>query len=240
MYYAMEQPLAVRAAQSERAAFIRRTYGHLAAAVLAFVAIEVVIFSVFLPTQAEANNLLRHLFVVPWSWLLVVAAFIGVGWLADYWARSDVSPGLQYLGLGLYVVAEALIFVPLLCIAVHYINDPKILPTAGILTLALFAGLTISVFVTRKDFSFLRPIIAIGSCLAFGIVLAAIIFQGFTLGIFFAFAMLALVSAAILYQTSNVIHHYRTDQHVAASLGLFASIATMFYYIVYILILSRE
>lgn len=239
MYYAMEQPLAIRAAQSERAAFIRRTYGHLAGAVLAFVAIELVIFTVFLPTQQAANNLLQHLFAVPWSWLLVVGAFIGVGWLADYWARSDVAPGLQYLGLGLYVAAEALIFVPLLCIAVHYVNDPKILPTAAVLTLALFAGLTVSVFVTRKDYSFLRPIIAIGSCIALGMVLAAAIF-GFTLGLLFAFAMVALVSAAILFQTSNVIHHYRTDQHVAASLGLFASIATMFYYIVYLLILSRD
>jgi FtsH-binding integral membrane protein len=43
--------------------------------------------------------------------------------------------------------------------------------------------------------------------------------------------MVAFAGAAILYDTSNILHRYRTDQHVAASLSLFASVALLFWYI---------
>jgi FtsH-binding integral membrane protein len=172
--------------------------------------------------------------------LLLVGAFIGVGWLAQTWARSDTSRGMQYLGLGLYVLIEAIIFIPLLAIAIYFVdNNPEkplyILPKAGIMTLGLFAGLTLTVFITKKDYSFLQPILSIGFLVAFAMIIAGILF-GFNLGLLFSFAIVALASGAILYDTSNVLHHYRTDQHVAAALALFASVALLFYYILWILI----
>ena len=109
------------------------------------------------------------------GWLLVLGAFMVVSWLANSWAHSDTSPGLQYLGLGLYVVAEAVIFVPLLYIAQHFF--PGAIQTAGILTLAVFVGLTAAVFLTRQDFSYLRTILAVGSMLAFGFIIAAMFFK---------------------------------------------------------------
>ena len=56
------------------------------------------------------------------------------------------------------------------------------------------------------------------------------------LGTLFASLMVLLAAGSILYETSNIVHHYRTDQHVAAALGLFASVAMMFYYILYLLL----
>src|SRR5690348_4459369 len=106
--YAMEHPIAVRASESARAAFIRRTYAHLAGAILAFVAIEVVIFGVWLNTPEAVINLVRGLFGSPGAMLVTLLLFIGAGWVASAWARSDTSRGLQYLGLSLYVVVEAL------------------------------------------------------------------------------------------------------------------------------------
>ena len=84
---------------------------------------------------------------------------------------------------------------------------------------------------TRKDFSFLGPILAIGSLIALGLIVAAILFRFDLGGVFFAGAMVVLMSGYILYYTSNVMHHYRTDQHVAAALALFAAVATLFWYI---------
>ena len=49
------------------------------------------------------------------------------------------------------------------------------------------------------------------------------------MGLLFAGAMVALAAGFILYDTSNVLHHHGTDEHVAASLSLFASVALMFY-----------
>jgi FtsH-binding integral membrane protein len=170
--------------------------------------------------------------------LFVLLAFMGASWLAQTWAQSDSSRGMQYLGLGLYVFAEAVIFLPLLIIANHMV-DKTVIPTAGILTLAVFGGLTLSVFVTKKDYSFLRPILCVASLIALGVIVAAILI-GFSLGLIFSFVMIALMSGYILYYTSQVMLHYRTDQHVAAALALFAAVATLFWYILRIVMATSS
>ncbi len=228
MSYGLDYSLAAQAAGWERAAFIRRTYAHLAGAILAFAGLETILINTVNPQQVLSLFLGTR-----YTWLLVMLAFMAAGWVAQTWAQSDTSRGLQYLGLGLYVVAEAVIFLPLLLIAVYFMDDKTIIPTAGILTLAVFAGLTLAVFVTKKDYSFLGPVLCVGSLIALGVIVAGIL-CGFTLGLFFSFAMVALMSGYILYYTSNVMLHYRTDQHVAAALALFAAIATLFWYILQI------
>src|SRR5262249_46901129 len=146
--YEMDRPLAARAAQSERAAFIRRTYLHLAGAVLAFVILEVIIFNMFSARQLD-TAFLRS----PWAMLVVLLAFIGVGALARWWAYNGTSQAMAYIGLAVYVVLEAIIFVPILHIAIHYVPDPYILPQAAVLTLCVFGGLTAGALVTKQDFS---------------------------------------------------------------------------------------
>ena len=238
-------PLAIESDRSERAAFIRRTYAHLAGAILAFVAIESLIFGLIRPAMGDAfNQALATMFQSQFSWLIVMVAFIGVSYLARYWAFNGGSPALQYAGLSLYVVAEALIFVPILFVAMYLIpsapgHQYDLVGQAGILTLCLFAGLTAVVFFTGKDFSFLGPIIAIASFVALGVIICAMIF-GFTLGLLFSLAMIVLAAGAILYDTSNIMLKFRTDQHVAAALSLFASVALLFYYVLLALIQSRR
>src|SRR5262249_53593845 len=114
-----------------------------------------------------------------------------------------------------------------------------IIPQAGILTLCVFGGLTTGVFVTRKDYSFLGPALSIACWIALGVILASMFF-GFNLGLVFCFAMVAVASGFIIYDTSNVLHHYQTNQHVGAALELFASVALLFWYILEIAMLSRR
>ena len=240
-------PLAIESDRSERAAFIRRTYAHLAGAILAFIALETVIFGVLIPHVDGFDTGLRSALAHPFSWLIVLGAFMGVSYLANYWAFNGGSPGLQYAGLGLYVVAEALIFVPLLYVAIVVLPrvsgdataGVNIVGQAGILTLCLFAGLTAVVFTTGKDFSFLGPIIWIASFIALGVIICAVIF-GFSLGLLFSLAMIVLAGAAILYDTSNILHKFRTDQHVGAALSLFAAVALLFYYVLLALLQTRR
>ncbi|MDQ3833510.1 MAG: Bax inhibitor-1 family protein, partial [Actinomycetota bacterium] len=89
------------------------------------------------------------------------------------------------------------------------------------------------------DFSFLRGIIIIGSLVALGLIAVSLLL-GFTLGVVFSVVMVGLASAAILYYTSNILRYYRTDQYVSASVTLFASVALLFYYVLQILISTRE
>lgn len=219
---------------SERVAFIRRTYAHLAGAIGAFVAIEALLFSTGVSTEV-----LKIMFAFPGSWIALMVFFVVGGYAAQMMARSQTAPAVQYAGLALYVLLEVVIFLPILAIAEYRFPGQHLPLQAGILTLALLGGLTLAVFVSGKDFSFMGPVLWIGSLLAMGLVIAAVIF-GFSLGLVFSFAMVALAAGFIIYDTSNIIHHYRTNQHVAASLELFAAVALLFWYILQIFMSSRE
>lgn len=230
MRYELEYPYAAQAEASERALFIRRTYAHLAGAVLMFVGVETLLL-----TNIDHTMILKtFLGGGRFGWLAVVFAFMAAGWVARTFAYSRASQATQYFGLALYVLIEALIFLPLLIIANDYCSQ-QVIPTAAVLTLAVFGGLTMSVFVTRKDYSFLAPILSVGTWIALGIIVAGCLF-GFTLGLFFSFAMVALISAYTLYYTSQVLYHFHTDQYIGAALELFSCVATMFWYILRILI----
>src|SRR5688572_11267013 len=135
------------AQEDERTAFIRRTYLHLAGAIALFVALEAAIFTL-VPADVLAG-LMNQLFQTRFGWLGVILAMTAVSWVANWWALSGASRGVQYMGLLLYVLAEAVIFVPLLYIANE--KAPQAIPAAGVLTLVVFGGLTLLVLVTKLD-----------------------------------------------------------------------------------------
>jgi hypothetical protein len=219
---------AAGAAVSERVAFIRRTYGHLVGAILAFVGLEMLLFETGL-----AYEIAGFAFGAPLGYLVIFLLFMLTGWIGERWARTGATPGMQYLGLGTCVVAEAVIFAPLLVYASAF-SGPELIPAAAVTTVCAFAGLSIVVFTTRKDFSFLGPVLGILSLVGLGVIIASWIFGLGGLGLWIAVGLALLVSGYVLYYTSKVLYHYRTDQHVAASLALFSSIATMFWYIIQI------
>jgi FtsH-binding integral membrane protein len=212
-----------------RAAFIMRTYLHLLGAILGFVVVELMLFRTGLAYSiAEA--------MLGVSWLLVLGGFIIVGWLASRAAFNARSAPAQYAALGAFVLAEALIFVPLLVIADYY--APGAIESAAVVTLLGFAGLTGVVFVTRKDFSFLGGVLRWGFIVALVLIVSAVLF-GFELGTFFSVGMIALAGGAILYDTSNVLNHFPEDRYVGAALELFASVALLFWYVLSLFI-SRD
>lgn len=215
---------AAQAIPEERAMFIRRTYAHLAGAIGAFVGIEYLLLQ-----TALGETMLRFIAGARYGWLMILGGFILAGWLARGLAASGKSQGMQYAGLALYIVAEAIIFLPIIYIAV-YSSSPDVLPTAALITGLLFAGLTTVVFITKKDFSFLRSVLVVGGFVALGLIVAGTIF-GFNLGLAFSGGMVLLASVAILYDTSKILHKYPTDRYVGAALELFASVALLFWYV---------
>lgn len=204
-----------------RARFVARVYSHVFGAIIAFTAIEVFLF-VSGMAQAIASVMLGT------NWLIVLGAYTLVGWLASRTAHQAVSQPVQYAALAGFVVAEAVLFVPLLYVAQHY--APGVIQSAAVVTLLGFAGLTAIGFLTRKDFSFLRAGLFWGGVVALLLIAGSVLF-GFELGTFFSVAMVGLAGASILYDTSNVLLHYPEDRYVGASLELFASVALMFWYV---------
>ncbi len=235
---------------SDRVAFLRKTYAHLGVALIAFAAIT--------------GGLMRFAPKVSWgfskwalqgryTWLAVLGLFMVVGWVAQKLAESDSSRGLQYVGLGLAVTAEAVLLQPMLWILMLRFGNPEamftstdgitpmlsplaasILTQAVVITLAIFIGLTAVVFVTKKDFSFMRGVLAICTFAALGVILASLMF-GFSLGAVFSGLMILLMAGYILYQTSLVMSSFPPAGYVAAALMLFSTIATLFWYVLRIL-----
>lgn len=224
-------PMSAQAyAVEARSEFIWKCYAHVVVAILAFAAIEVYLFSSGVAAAIAApmmNN-----------WLLVLGAFILVGMGATHLAHRLESKTSQYAAFAVFVVAEALIFAPMLMIAI--LKDPSgsMIESAAGVTVLGSVGLIATAMITRKDFSFLRGILVWIGVLALVGIVSAVIF-GFQLGTWFSLAMIGLAGAAVLYDTSNIIHHYPADKYVAASMALFASIAMMFWYILR-LFMSRD
>lgn len=208
-----------------RARFVARVYTHVFAAIIAFTAIEVVLF-VTGAARMIASAMLGT------NWLVVLGAYTLVGWLATRTAHQSLSRTMQYAALAGFVAAEAVLFVPLLYVAQYY--APGVIQSAAVVTLLGFAGLTAIGFMTRRDFSFLGAGLRWAGMLALLLIVASVLF-GFELGTFFSVAMVGLAGASILHDTSNVLLHYPEDRYVGASLELFASVALMFWYVLRLL-----
>lgn len=215
-------------AEESRSNFIWKCYAHVVGAIVAFAAIEAWLFQ-----SGVAEAIARPMFE---NWLLVLGAFMLCSWGATHVAHRVQSTQAQYAALAAFVVMEALIFAPLLYVASAY--QSGIIDSAAGVTLLGSAGLIATAMITRKDFSFLRGLMVWGGILALIAIVASVIF-GWQLGTWFSVIMIGFAGAAVLYDTSNIMHHYPEDKYVAASMALFASIALMFWYILR-LFMGRE
>ncbi len=217
------------ASVEDRSNFIWKVYAHVVGAILAFAAIEAYLIQ---------NGIAEKIAVVSSeSPLLMFGAFVLVGWGGAHLAHRLQSIQLQYAVFAVFIFVYAAVFSPLLLMATIY--APGVIDSAAGITVLASIGLIATAMITRKDFSFLRGMLVWTGMLAIVAIVGSIIF-GFQLGTWFSVAMIGFAGAAILYDTSNIMHHYPKDRYVAASMALFASIAIMFLYILRLLMASRN
>lgn len=220
-------PVAMTSVEA-RADFISKTYMHLFGAMIGFTVFEIFLFKSGIAQQIA--------YTLGSNWIIVLGGFMLVSWFASKTAMSATSLASQYGALVAYVVVWAIMFTPILYMAMEV--APGVINSAATVTLLGFAGLTAIAFMTRKDFSFLGGILRWLGIVAIVLIVASLLF-GFELGTFFSVAMIAFAGGAILYDTSNILHHYPEDKYVAAALSLFGSVALMFWYVLR-LFMSRD
>lgn len=227
-----ENIIVAHASEVEKATFYKKTYLHVAMAILAFIAVESILIRTVPPKWIYAMISGKYI------WLFIIGLF----WLGSVLSEKmsfNPSREQQYLGLGLYVILEAIIFLPMIAIAVVFANSADLITQAAIITLFMFSGLTAVVFFTKTDFSFLRTAIIIGGFISLGLIVAGAIF-GFNLGLWFSVGMVILASGSILYQTHQIKNQYGTQQYVGAALQLFSSVMLLFWYVLRILMSRRN
>lgn len=223
--------LVAQAGAAEQAAFYRKTYSNVAFGVIAFIVFE----SLLLRIEPLVGFMMG---LQGYSWLFLLGGFMAVTWFAQNLTYRNADRSRQYAGYLLYILAEAVIFVPLLYLAMNFGGGPQMIAQAGIITGTLFLGLTAAVLMTKTDFSFLRTGLTIGFFIAIGLIVAGTIF-GFNLGLWFSVGMVLLAAGSILYSTFQIKNEFGTDQYVPAALSLFASLMLLFWYVLQILISRR-
>lgn len=228
-----DQRVAADAAVSERTAFIQKTYLHLGGAIVAYA-----IMLALLVTQAPVEWM-AQLFGGRSGFLILFLGFMAVSYAAQYMAQGHFSKSTQYLGLLLYTALTALISWPAVYVCSTFPGYQGILAQAVIITLAIAGGLTASVFVTKANLSWMGRGLFILGWIVPAVCLAGIIFN-FTLGLGFLFFVGILICGFILYETSMILHTFRTTEYVGAALALFASIATLFRIVLSILLGSSR
>jgi FtsH-binding integral membrane protein len=243
---------------SDRVTFLRKTYAHLGIALIGFA----VLCGSLLKFAPEVSWKFATMFGAgPLGMIGMLLLMMGALFAANWMVQHNTSRGVQYGGLALGVAAYAFMFQGLFWVLMlkfsHFTPEQaamirtghmipvlngaalEILMQAVVITLAIFIGLTLVVFVTKKDFSFMRGVLMIGSFAALGIIVAAMIF-GFSLGGLFAGFMILLMAGYILYETSAVMKDFPPTMYVAAAMMLFSTVVTLFMYVLRLLMSLRS
>ena len=222
------QPYAVPVAsldEETRADFMVKVYQHLVAAIVAFMAFETLLFA-----TGAARGIYDLVAGSGGVWLLVLGGFMVVNWMATAAAHDLANPGRQYAGLFALAGAEALIFAPFLYYVFNEGGGTATVASAAVVTALGFAGLTVIGLVTRRDLSFMRPLLMWAGVMSLVLIVAAVLF-GLDLGVWFTLGMIALAGGAIIYQTQTIMRHYPPEAYVGASIQLFASVMLLFWYV---------
>jgi FtsH-binding integral membrane protein len=224
---------------SDRVAFLRKTYGLLGFSLIVWSAASAGMFR-----YAPEVSLKWSVWALTgYNWFAVIGLLIGSGMVAQWLAKSDSSRALQYLGLAVIVTAWTFLMQPMLWVLFtkgNFANPLGMLGQGITITLAIFIGLTATVFITKKDFTFLRGVVTVGMFAAMGIILGSMLF-GFSLGLVFTGALIAILALKILYETSMLMSYFPPTHYVAAALMLFSTVATLFWNImVFLMKLNRR
>jgi uncharacterized protein len=220
--------------ESVRGDFVVKVYRHLLGAVMAFVAFEALLF-----TTGMAERIYDFLAGARAGWLLILGGFMIVSWLATTAAHDVTNPSRQYAGLFGLAGAQALIFAPFLYLVFNQQGGSTTVVSAVLLTALGFGALSAIAFTTRRDLSFLRPMVMWAMVSGLLLIVAAVLF-GLELGVWFSLAMIVVAGASILYQTQAVMRDYPPEAYVGAAVQLFASVMLLFWYVLRLLSQMRN
>jgi len=207
------QPVtAAEASVSDRVAFIRKVYGLFFAATL-FAIGGVLLGLTFPPLMVLA---VEH---------PIIMLILMIGGVMGAQAVRHV-PGVNLAALFGFTTLTGIIISPLLYVIGR--TNPGSILQAGVLTVGIFGGLTAYVFVSRRDFSFLRGMVTVGLVVVIAAGLINIFVGSLGLGFAISAAALLLFSGFVLYDTSNIIRRYPTNEYVAGALSLYLDAFNIF------------
>jgi FtsH-binding integral membrane protein len=120
-------------------------------------------------------------------------------------------------------------------VVAHYASafGAQMVMQAFILTVAMFAGLSLYGYYSKRDFSFLSGFLTVGIIALIGVSVIQMFVGGFggTLGLVISFAGIMIFSGFILYDISQFRHGLEDKMIPLAVLGLYLSFINLFLYL---------
>lgn len=218
------RPLSITDAQS-RLAFLRRVYAWMFAGIVATVlGAGIAVRSGFAETMLSWGTFSRILFVLAW---------VGGAYLVQ---RVRHTPTWNVVAFALYgaftgAVISTLILVAMILAEANGSHASTYLLQAGGLTLLAFGGISAYAFFTKRDFSFLRGFLFVGSIVLLGAIVLGLFMESTALQIGISAAGVLLFSGYVLYDTQKVLRTYPDGEHVAGAMTLFIDFVMLFVYI---------
>lgn len=222
--------VAAAAPEQERSAFVARVYKHVLGAIAGFVVAQMLLFA-----TGIAGAMFNFFFSSGIAWIALLGGVAVGNWFVASAAADISSTQRQYGALAGAVGLQAIIFAPMLYLAISVLQAGSLVWAAAGITAVSTALLSVIAMKTSRDLSKLRPLVMWGFGIALVGIIASVIF-GFQLGIWFSVAMIALAGASILWQTQEVLYRYPIGAHVGAAVAIFGSIMTMFWYVLRLVI----
>lgn len=198
-----------------------------------------------LVNSVEVNRVLRNTYLLL-SFTLLFSA--GTAWFA---MASNVPPlnifvllvgmfGLYFLtiatrnsGWGLLSIFAYTGFMgytlgPVLNLYIKgFTNGPQLISTAFGATAIIFLALSAYTLISRKNFSYLGGVIAIGALVAFLVGIGAMVFKLPSLMLFVSGAFAVISAGFILFTTSSIVHGGERN-YIMATISLYIAIFNLF------------
>lgn len=137
-----------------------------------------------------------------------------------------LKPGINVVALLGFTALTGVVISP--AMAFFAIYNPVSIVQAGVLTVGIFGGLTAYVFISKKDFSFMRGMVVTGLIIVFLSALLNMFIASSAFGFAISVAALLLFSGFVLYDTSNIIRRYPTNEYIAGALSLYLDAFNIF------------
>ena len=96
-------------------AFYKKTYSHVAGGVLAFFIVEYILL--------QSNAIVEFMLSMTqgWRWLIMLGGFMFMTNYAESSAMKTKDKNKQYIAYGIFILAEAIIFIPLIYIVMYFV-----------------------------------------------------------------------------------------------------------------------
>ncbi len=177
--------------------------------------------------------------------IIIILAIVEIVALIAAWSLRKKEP-INKIMLAVYSFLSGFTLGPILSVAVLMalgkgMAGGTLVLQALIITFLVFIGLTSYVFITKKDFSFMRGALMVALFALIGMGLVGLIF-GFGRGMAILYSGLgALIFAGfMLYDTSMIMKRYTTDEYIAGAINLQLDFVLLFIHILRLIMILQD